>query len=178
MRRLPFEIVGVLASLILAFAGSASSQELSPSAADLTRILNADEAAIIVTTDGRRLTGSVEGVSETTLTLRMRAGVETVLLEHLREVRVRRHDPLWDGVLIGAGTGALAGLIPDYYDDCAECHDALYGSIALGAGIGLLIDVFRPRARLVYRAPVREQAMSIGGQVGGGRARVVLRWSF
>jgi hypothetical protein len=178
LRRSAFEIVGILAGLILAAAGSASSQGLGPSAADLKGILNADEAAIIFTTDGRRLTGSVEGVSDTTLTLRTRTHTEILLLERLREVRVRRRDPLWNGVLVGTGTGALAGLIPDHYYDCAECHDALYGSMALGAGIGLLVDIFRRGTRVVYRAPVREQAISLGCHVSGGRSGVALRWSF
>ena len=52
-------------------------------------------------------------------------------------------DSVLNGVLIGAGIGALLGLIPDHYDDCEECHDSLYGSIALGAGIGLLVDLLR-----------------------------------
>jgi hypothetical protein len=54
-----------------------------------------------------------------------------------------KQDPLWDGLLIGAGVGALFGLIPDHYDDCEECHDSLYGSIAVGAGVGVLIDFLR-----------------------------------
>ena len=55
----------------------------------------------------------------------------------------RPRDSVLNGVLIGAGIGALLGLIPDYYDDCEECHDSLYASIAVGAGIGLLVDALR-----------------------------------
>ena len=64
----------------------------------------------------------------------------------------RRHDSLLNGVLIGAGVGALLGLIPDYYDDCEECHDSLYASIAVGAGVGLLIDALRTSRPAVSRA--------------------------
>jgi hypothetical protein len=52
-------------------------------------------------------------------------------------------DAVWNGLLIGAGVGALLGLIPDHYDDCEECHDSLYASIAVGAGVGVLIDWLR-----------------------------------
>lgn len=52
----------------------------------------------------------------------------------------RRSDPVWNGLLLGAATGAGIGAVADYYDDCEECHDALYGSILYGAGIGVLID--------------------------------------
>jgi hypothetical protein len=54
-----------------------------------------------------------------------------------------KRDSVLNGVLIGAGVGALAGLIPDHYDDCEECHDSLYWSIGVGAGIGLLVDFLR-----------------------------------
>src|SRR5262245_9664531 len=55
----------------------------------------------------------------------------------------RHRDSILDGLLIGAGIGALLGLIPDHYDDCEECHDSLYGSIAVGAGVGALVDFLR-----------------------------------
>lgn len=178
LRPATFTIIGILAGLTLATADSAFAQGLVSSAAELKQAIKTDEAAIIVMTDGRRLTGSVEGVSNTALTLRTRTQTETLPFEGLREVMVRRHDPLWNGVLVGTGIGTLAGLIPDYYDDCAECHDALYGSMALGAGIGLLVDVFVRSTRLVYRAPVREQKISLGWHVTGRRIGLALRWSF
>ncbi len=62
------------------------------------------------------------------------------------QTTVRRDDPLWNGLLIGAAAGALLGLIPDHYDDCEECHDALYASVAVGAGVGLLVDALRRKS--------------------------------
>jgi hypothetical protein len=58
----------------------------------------------------------------------------------------KRRDSVLDGVPIGAGVGALAGLISDHYDDCEECHDSLYASIGVGAGVGLLIDALRVKS--------------------------------
>ena len=63
----------------------------------------------------------------------------------------KRRDSVLNGVLIGAGIGALLGLIPDYYDDCEECHDSLYASIAVGAGIGLVVDLLRSDTRPALR---------------------------
>jgi hypothetical protein len=54
-----------------------------------------------------------------------------------------KRDSVLNGVLIGAGVGALLGLIPDHFDDCEECHDSLYWSIAVGAGVGLVVDLLR-----------------------------------
>jgi hypothetical protein len=66
---------------------------------------------------------------------------------------VKRRDSIVNGLLIGAGIGALLGLIPDYYDDCEECHDSLYASIAVGAGIGVIIDLLKNNAQTT--APMR-----------------------
>lgn len=84
----------------------------------------------------------------------------------------RRRDSVLNGVLIGAGVGALLGLIPDYYDDCEECHDSLYASIAVGAGIGLIVDLLRTDTRAV------SQSRSDGGfrmGVAAGRRAVGVR---
>jgi predicted lipid-binding transport protein (Tim44 family) len=79
----------------------------------------------------------------------------------------RGHDSLLNGILIGAAVGALAGLIPDYYDDCEECHDSLYGSIAVGAGVGLLIDALKRPSPSKAPAPVA---------VSAGRKRFAVRF--
>ena len=89
----------------------------------------------------------------------------------------QRRDSVLNGVLIGAGIGALLGLIPDYYDDCEECHDSLYASIAVGAGIGLVIDVLRSNRR--PPSPSQSDAGFRLGVAGGRRAmgiRGVLVW--
>lgn len=89
----------------------------------------------------------------------------------------RKNDSVLNGLLIGAGVGALLGLIPDYYDDCEECHDSLYVSIAVGAGVGLLVDLLR-RERPAVSPSRSDQPFKVGvaiapGSIGvGGR----LRW--
>jgi hypothetical protein len=88
----------------------------------------------------------------------------------------KRRDSVLNGVLIGAGIGALLGLIPDYYDDCEECHDSLYASIAVGAGIGLVVDLLRADTRAA--SPARTDGFRVG--VAGSRKAVgvrgVVRW--
>jgi hypothetical protein len=86
-------------------------------------------------------------------------------------------DSVLNGVLIGAGIGALLGLIPDHYDDCEECHDSLYASMAVGAGIGLVVDLLRQARKPTSPSPSadRFQLWVEGGQravVAGG----VVRW--
>jgi hypothetical protein len=89
----------------------------------------------------------------------------------------KQRDSVLNGVLIGAGIGALLGLIPDYYDDCEECHDSLYASIAVGAGVGLVIDLLRSNTRPASR-PQSDDRFQLN--IAGGRKAVeirgILRW--
>jgi hypothetical protein len=87
----------------------------------------------------------------------------------------KRRDSVLNGVLIGAGVGALLGLIPDYYDDCEECHDSLYTSIAVGAGIGLVVDLLRSDAG--GPAPSRSDRR-LRFDIGAGRKAVGVRGIF
>ena len=89
----------------------------------------------------------------------------------------KRRDSVLNGVLIGAGIGALLGLIPDYYDDCEECHDSLYASIAVGAGIGLVVDLLRSNTRPSLRSPSDDRfRMSIAGGRRAVGVSGVVRW--
>lgn len=88
-----------------------------------------------------------------------------------------RRDSLLNGVLIGAGVGALVGLIPDRYDDCEECHDSLYASIGVGAGVGLLVDLLRVESNAASSAGPRT-SLWLGVGPPSARLRVggVVRW--
>jgi hypothetical protein len=88
---------------------------------------------------------------------------------------LKGRDSVLNGVLIGAGVGALLGLIPDYYDDCEECHDSLYASIAVGAGIGLLVDLLRSDTR-TSPTPQRGFDMSVAAGPRALGVHGVVRW--
>ena len=90
----------------------------------------------------------------------------------------KRGDSVLNGVLIGAGIGAILGLIPDHYDDCEECHDSLYGSIAVGAGIGLIVDLLRHPKPTASSSPVDERVrvhLALGRGVVGLGGRIAWR---
>ncbi len=170
--------VALLAGAVLTGPPAAFAQAPATSAGELTGLVIPGERAIVVTTDGRRLAGALVGVDAAAVTMRTPSGTETLPFDHVGQVAVRRRDSPWNGVLVGAGIGALGGLVPDHYDDCAECHDALYGSIVAGAGIGLLTDLVMRSSRVIYRAPAGRQALSLGWQVTRGRTGVTVRWAF
>ena len=88
-----------------------------------------------------------------------------------------RRDSVLNGVLIGAGAGALAGLIPDHYDDCEECHDSLYASIGVGAGVGLLIDALRVKPTATPQSgPQTSLLLGVGSRSMRVRVAGVIRW--
>jgi hypothetical protein len=88
-----------------------------------------------------------------------------------------RRDSVLDGILIGAGVGALVGLIPDHYDDCKECHDSLYASIGVGAGVGLLVDVLRVKSATASPSgPPRSRLLGVESRSARVRVSGILRW--
>ena len=88
-----------------------------------------------------------------------------------------RRDSLLNGVLIGAGVGALAGMVPDHYDDCEECHDSLYASIAVGAGVGLLVDALRVKSTASPQSGP-QPSLHLGMSTRSTRVQVagIVRW--
>jgi hypothetical protein len=88
-----------------------------------------------------------------------------------------QRDSLLNGVLIGAAVGALAGLIPDHYDDCEECHDSLYASIGVGAGVGLLVDLLRVKSTgAPSSGPQASLLLGVGPPLARVRVGGVVRW--
>ncbi len=170
--------VGTLAAASVLVAAAVFAQAPASSPSRLQHVLKVDDTVIVLVADGNQRRGMVRDVTDTVLSLRTSRGTEVLPLERVREVRVRRADPVWNGVVIGLATGALAGLVPDYYDDCAECHDSLYGSIAVGAGIGLLVDAVTRPTPLVYRAPDAGSTMAFRLETNRRRTALVLSIGF
>jgi hypothetical protein len=97
----------------------------------------------VIDVQGRRTTGDVVRVSPSYLTVRtlsivaggkVLTGVETFSVTAVR--KVRRRDPLWNGGLIGAVTGAGVGALM-----VASCNNFCFTgpAIALTAGVGSAI---------------------------------------
>jgi ElaB/YqjD/DUF883 family membrane-anchored ribosome-binding protein len=147
------EVMVVAAVLVLGCGPTADAQPIASSFEALDATLRAQSPIEVTRDDGTRVTGVFQTVEGGRLVLATGERRLTIDQGNVRRIDTRRHDSLWNGVLIGAGIGGLLGLIPDYYDDCEECHDSLYASIAVGAGVGLLVDALRRERQTVYRSP-------------------------
>ena len=109
---------------------------------------------VIEVTDGNgnRQTGKFRGVDASAIKV-FRDGRE----EAIPEARVRKvvhRDSLWNGIIIGAATGALGGLLGAgavqlecggiyVRRDCDSATNVLLGGIALGLAGGAAIDALR-----------------------------------
>jgi hypothetical protein len=165
------------ATLVLVWASTTDAQPPAGALDALESTLRPRSPVEVTRGDGTRVKGRFETVEQGKLMLVV--GERRVAIEErdVRKVVSSRHDPLWNGPLIGAAAGALLGLIPDYYDDCEECHDSLYVSMAVGAGVGLLVDVLRRERQTVYQAPAGG-GIQFGLAVGRGRMGLAARVSW
>jgi hypothetical protein len=87
--------------------------------------------------------------------------------------RQHRKDSLWNGVLIGAGLGALVGaLAGSAVFDCSECSGfnvpLTFGVLGAGAGagIGAGIDAWRQTRSTVRIAPNRNRRFMVSPVLG------------
>jgi ElaB/YqjD/DUF883 family membrane-anchored ribosome-binding protein len=171
------EVIVVAAMLVLGCGRTADAQPIASSFEALQATLKAQSPIEVTRDDGTRVKGLFQTVEGGRLVLAAGERRLTIDQGEVRRIDTRRHDSLWNGALIGAGIGALLGLIPDYYDDCEDCHDSLYASIAVGAGVGLLVDALRRERQTVYKSPAGDSLL-LG--LAAGRSRVSLaatvRW--
>jgi hypothetical protein len=103
----------------------------------------------------REITGVFGKLSESTITLMVNGELRDIPFSEVRRLTRRGGDSLWNGVLIGAGVGGLAGGLTQ------GPAAGLGGAIIYGA-IGGIIDWAVPGRVDVYRAPVTRRSVSIG----------------
>lgn len=145
-----------------------SAQEVATSFEDLQRVIKPGDTITVTDQIGATIKGTLAALSASTLELRVQRDPLVPAL-HFQERDInnivrRRHDPLWNGMLIGFASGAipstalfLASGTPFTPDDGA----AILGMSGIGLVTGLLIDLFSTeRVTLYVRAP-RAAAVSL-----------------
>jgi hypothetical protein len=111
---------------------------------------------VVYVTDiaGTIVKGTLAVVVDDGIHLRTSAGPREVRAGTIRQIHWQRRDPVLNGVLIGAGIGAIPGLYWLAVDpnECRGFCAEEYGLIAAGALAGGLIDRAIKRKVLVYAA--------------------------
>ena len=148
---------GVLAAIL--FVADARAQDVS-SFSDLPRVLEAGQRVIVREGDGRVSRGKVVLVDEHRLEIRWRRWLfarreRSFTVATVESIKVKDSD--WNGMLVGAGAGLLAGWLVDL--QC--CRDfpiapvgAFTGALS-GAAVGSMIDQSINEA--VYRKGARSR---------------------
>ena len=152
-------------SLLLAVA-LAAAQEPVRDFSQLNTRLKPGDTVWVTDAQGREVTGEIVDLAPDSLTLKggpaRRLGPADATL-----IRQRRHDPLWNGALIGVAVGGGLGLAMGDFSGSWDWGDAAVGAVifgGIGAGIGVGIDALIPgKKQLVYRA---------SGPGGGSHARL------
>lgn len=140
--------------------------------------LNAGDRVRIVDAAGREHAGPVAGLSADTIALARGGGAtERFARADVREVWMRRHDPVSNGALIGFATVAVSycGLAVSWGNG-RQCGLPAVFLGGLGAGIGALADAAISRQAVVFRAADRSVSMSLVATPAASWARARLEW--
>lgn len=119
---------------------------------DIVAKLKSGDTVYVLDTALREITGVFGRVSDSAITLMVNGELCDVAFSDVRQITRRGGDRLWDGLLIGAGVGALAA------GAMQGGRMAAGGAVIYGA-IGALIDKAVAGRVVVYRAPA---AKSVG----------------
>ncbi len=116
------------------------------SPADLSSRIESGDTISVLDTMSREVRGVLGTLSDTKLTLMVDGKLRDIPFSEVRRITRIGGDPLWNGTLIGAAFGALAG------GALQGPSGAVSGVLVYGA-IGALIDKARRGRVEVYRAP-------------------------
>jgi hypothetical protein len=137
----------------------------------------------VTDTAGTTTAGTLTAVTGDVLELNVGAGIRSLAAADVRRIQSRQADSLLNGILIGAGFGAIPGiywLIVDPNECTGLCPED-YAAIAVGAVLGGLIDRAVTRKVTVYEAGASGSStrrLLIGPLVGRKRSGVQLALRF
>jgi len=141
-------------------------------------VLNAGDGVRIVEWSGRVVSGDVAGLTADALALaRGGRATERVARADIREVSIRRHDSLRNGLFVGfAGTAIPYCALAISNDSAVQCGLAAAFIGGLGAGLGALVDAAITRREVVFRAGAPSVAVAVWPVGAGFGAGVAMRW--
>ncbi len=168
--------IGLVLALV---TRTAAAQTEGPPPPNLAGEIRGGDKVILVTSEGTTVTGRVQAVTATTVSLDTSRGIETIPISRIGRVVVK--DSIRNGLWIGLGAGASAGLAGGLMlnaicsNESGACPSAVVVLAALGAaagaGIGAGMDGLRHRT--VYDIMpdlAREYVPHVALNVAAGRS--------
>lgn len=146
----------VVAALLVGSTAVATAQAPARRFEDLGQLIHQHDHVRVLDADGRVTIGRVDTVSPSALVIRTPQGSREWAPDAVATVRVRRFDPLWNGMLWGLAIGGGLSLGPANACEndfgCRGGHAEFFLVFGgAGAGIGAGIDALIRGHRLVYQ---------------------------
>jgi hypothetical protein len=167
--------IAILAGLgiVLGFTVEASAQRPAESFRELQVRLKSGDTIDVVDRSGVETRGRLAALSDVSLGLTVGGAHRDFPESAVTRIEQRRRDPIRNGLLIGAGTGAVAGFFlgraadspscPQMGSDCGQ--GALLGFTAglfWGGVAGWITDALKRTREVVYRPRSEPQSSTFG----------------
>jgi len=175
-------LAALLPFLLLVTSGWSYAQEPVASFAALQQLVKAGDTVTVSDASGATTKGTIASLTDASLVLRLGADQRTYAESDVSRIRQRRQDSVLNGLLIGAGIGAVFAALGA--SSCANdfgCNDpaaAFYAlGIGVGAGAGMGIDAAIRGERTIFdRLGSRRTVTRVEPWLGrgGGGARVFI----
>jgi len=130
--------------------------------------LNQNEKVEITDEKGNHLKGRIVAFTEQTLTVSAKGVRRDFKESQVFEIRHRKPDKWWNGMLIGLGTGAGSALVLTAAACRGDCYGEIFAEAAVGGGIygmgiGALIDFMIRKNETVFsrKGPSRMTTLNI-----------------
>lgn len=148
-------VLAAAALALILFPAIAVAQEPVKTFDQLSTRLKVRDTIWVTDADGREIKGRILELGAASLVLDAE-GKTSFAAPDIRQIRVRKHDLMWDGTLIGLAVGMAAGLAlgaTDSQDEgLMEAQYFLMLGAAVGTGTGFAIDAARKGKTLVVYA--------------------------
>lgn len=147
----------------------ANAQTVAQTFDELQSILRIGDAVQVTDSGGETVQGRIAGVSTNSISVTVDGRQRDVPEATIREIRRRRADPWWNGVLIGTAIGVGVGAVTKERNcgstDCGEgglIDPGLYvfGAV-IGAGTGALADHLISKFDTLFSNPPITSARSV-----------------
>jgi hypothetical protein len=148
-----YRLCHVLAITALVWSG----RPIAAAAQDEALPIPIGDVVYVTDIGGTTVKGKLAAMTADTVSLRGAAGPRQMPTDTIRDIRWQRRDSILNGVLIGAGVGAIPGLYWLAVDpnECTGLCPEEYAFIAIGAVAGGLIDYAITRKVTIYPVVTR-----------------------
>lgn len=164
---------------VLAVAATAGAGQAGPSVGEVQDRLKAGRTIYVTEQDGREVAGRFAELTPAAIVVVQDGVRRDIPLAAVR--RIQTPDPLWTGVLIGAGIGGAMALTIRTDSACParsagclnEVRAARVGFPLWGGLVGLWLDWLHNGRRTIYRASAGNTVGAVARVAPGRRAFVV-----